>query len=525
MRKENNIDRIFSEGLANYSESPPAFVWDAISDGMQGAKQNKKILLLWRGAAAAAIIGLIFLAGLFWNNTNNTLADANLKPQGTAMQQLDLDTMGANEIKANIDEIIDEDQKNPVNFTQKQNKTSQNLTSNNNKLSESKTQSLASSNKASSVYNKPDFNITDKKSADKTTGAQNNANEKMQPIASEEDQTYAQIITPIITEGTDIEKNKTPLLKKMDAQAMHNLADYSAPNTMRLKKNTDKPVLKSNETDNWILAFDNHKPLKPSDKKGLEFALGGQFSPSYSNNDAGQSDGSSAAAANEDGIMSYTGGINLNIKTRKRWEIETGVYYSQIGQKFSNPIIGKPDKIIYTASPGAGIQSKKPNLNNSMGNISLESTAQQELVKDVAISNAAIRLNSNDLAYSPTQVEAITVQQELEYLEIPFLLRYNLLNKSVGLSVSGGMSTNFLIGNNAYRLENSSKNRIGETQDINEISYSAIFGFGFRAPILKSLDFNLEPRIKYFMNSVTDSPESSYKPYSIGIYTGVSYHF
>lgn len=160
-----------------------------------------------------------------------------------------------------------------------------------------------------------------------------------------------------------------------------------------------------------------------------------------------------------------------------------------------------------------------------MGNISLESTAQQELVKDVAISNAAIRLNSNDLAYSPTQVEAITVQQELEYLEIPFLLRYNLLNKSVGLSVSGGMSTNFLIGNNAYRLENSSKNRIGETQDINEISYSAIFGFGFRAPILKSLDFNLEPRIKYFMNSVTDSPESSYKPYSIGIYTGVSYHF
>ncbi len=488
MKENKNIDRIFSEGLANYSELPPAFVWDAITDGMQGAKQNKKMLVLWRSIAAAAIIGLIFLGGLFWSNTNNTLADANLQPNGTDVQQLDIDKREAGKNNTSHDEANTKYQETPANLTQKQHKVV-------------------------------------RKNTDKGSDAKNDAGGKTQLITNGNNQTYAQIITPAVTETKDVEKSETPLLQKMDAQDVPNLADYSAPNAMHLLKSTGEPTLKNIEPDNWMLAFDNNKPLRASDKNGLQFALGGQFSPSYSYNEAGQLDGSNATAANEDGIMSYTGGINLNIKTRKRWEIETGVYYSQIGQKFSNPMIGNPDKMIYTANPGAGIQTKKPNLNNSMGNINLQSSARQDLIKEVAISNAAIRLNSNDFAYSPTQVEAITVQQELDYIEIPFLLRYNLLNKSVGLSLSGGMSTNFLIGNSAYRIENNSKNKIGETQGINEISYSAIFGFGFRAPILKSLDFNLEPRIKYFMNSVTDNPESSYKPYSIGIYTGVSYRF
>ncbi len=488
MKNKNNIDRIFSEGLANHSELPPAFVWDAIAGRLEGAKQNKKMLVLWRSLAAAAIFGLIFLGGLFWNIKNDTLAEAKLQTKSTTIQQIDLNKGEVRKNNTIIDEDIIQVRETQANVTQKQNKVVQENT-------------------------------------DKSTDAKNGSGGNTQPIANEDKQTYAQIITPVITEAKDIEKSETPLLQKMDAQTVQNLADYSAPNTMHLLKQTDEPTLIISEPDSWILAFDNNKPLKASDKKGLQFALGGQFSPSYSNNNPGQSEGSNAAATNEDGIMSYTGGINLNIKTRKRWEIETGVYYSQIGQKFSNPMISNPDKMLYTASPGAGIQSKKPNLNNSMGNISLQSSSHEDLIKEVAINNAAIRLNANDFAYSPNQVEAITVQQELDYIEIPFLLRYNLLNKSIGLSLSGGMSTNFLIGNSAYRMENNSKNKIGETQDINDISYSAIFGFGFRAPILKSLDFNLEPRIKYFMNSVTDNPESSYKPYSIGIYTGVNYRF
>lgn len=498
MKENNNIDRIFSEGLANYSEKPPAFVWDAIAGGLQGAKQNKKILFIWRGVAAAAIVGLLFLGGLFWNNSNNNdrIADSRLQQPSNALQQSGIDNMEVHENKANMDKSIALEQEKRQNTKQKQIKSVQksiNVPSNKIKPSENKTQSLASVDKA----------------------------------INEDKQTYAQIIAPIIAETKDIEKSETPLLQKMGLNTVHTRADYSVPNALHLLNKPEKPALKSSETDNFLLAFDNHKPLKASDKKALQFALGGHFSPSYSYNDPGQSDGSTVAAANEDGIISYTGGINLNIKTRKKWEIETGVYYSQIGQKFSNPMIGSPDKMFFAAGPNAGVESKKPNLKNSMGNITLKTSAQQQLIKEVAVSNAntAFRLNSDNFADSPTQVDAITVQQELDYIEIPFLLRYNLLNKSVGLSLSGGMSTNFLIGNSAYRMENNSKNNIGETQGINDISYSAIFGFGFRAPILKSLDFNLEPRFKYFMNSVTDSPGSSYKPYSIGIYTGVSYQF
>ncbi|SMO73042.1 Outer membrane protein beta-barrel domain-containing protein [Saccharicrinis carchari] len=519
MKKNNNIDRIFSEGLANYSETPPAFVWEAIGEGMQGAKGTKKALIIWRSLAAAAVIGLVFLGGLFWHNINksNAIADADLQQVGSLEHLSEDENKGAYKYKGAGNSKAD-----MANDAMRNGQTQTGL-------NESKPYEIVDKSRFDNVVQaNPASALASVTSAKILTAEENivageggNASDSQQYAAVDNNSVY----TNRRGTGYEIENSNTPVLQKIDEHADFRLADYKGVDANRIFKDKNKAALKAGTINSLMQAFDKQISSPETEKRALQFALGGQFSPSYSYRETGSSGASGRSAVNEDGIVSYTGGINLNVKTRKRWEIETGVYYSQVGQKFSNPLIGHPDKMFLSAGSDAGVQSKKPNLQNSLGNIALDPSSQKELVKEVAITNGAFRLNSDNLGYSPNQVDAITVQQELDYIEVPLLLRYNLIDNLVGLSVSGGMSANFLIDNNAYRVENSSKDRIGETQGINEISYSAIFGMGLRTPIFKSLDFNLEPRLRYFMNSVSDSPGSSYKPYSIGIYTGVSYRF
>ncbi|MGQ1785772.1 MULTISPECIES: outer membrane beta-barrel protein [unclassified Saccharicrinis] len=497
MNKNKNIDHIFKDGLAHFSEVPPAHVWNAVQGGAQGVGQNKKAIIFWRSVAAAVIIGLLFLGGLFWNNRidNKAMVTDNAIPaKGT-------DTKKANE---DTDNMILKDSSDEESHEEKYMDTESNYSPN--------PPIVAFKNNKQAVH------------PEGKTGTENVSTGFSERMVNNE-----QINSSTgVTDGMATSPHAVPI-SKIEPGANIQLANALPVDATQLFNTQNQNTIIDLETqaaNNLLIAINN--PLdnpEENKKRTLQFAIGGQFSPSYSYRETGSSGNANSTAANEDGIMSYTGGINLNIKTRKRWGIETGIFYAQVGQKFSNPLIGRSDKMLYSASPAAGIRSREANLKNSMGNIKLQSSAQQDLIQEVATSSANIQLNTrSDATFTANELEIIKIQQELDYIEIPFLLRYDLLNKSVGISISGGMSTNFLIGNGAYKIENNSKDKIGEMEHISEINYTAIFGLGLRTPILKSLDFNFEPRIRYFMNSVTEQG-GSYKPYSIGVYTGVSYTF
>ncbi|WP_075590490.1 outer membrane beta-barrel protein [Labilibacter marinus] len=466
---EKNIDNIFKDGLSDFKETPPAFVWNAIESNLQGRKNNKRTIILWRSIAAAAIIGILFLGGLLWqNNTQQPLLTnvSNIEMNNESISTEE--SIGNTSSAPLLDNAIDNTLTNTIVI----NTISSELSNNNSSNTNVKKESINLSN--------------------------NNAHE----LANNKNMGVLRMIT-----NKDIE-----IMCHSDVNATHTF------------NKVNQSMLNSKAVE--YLNFANHSTsisIEEKKKKELKYALGGQFSPSYSSNGSNSNGG--ASAVNEDGIMSYTGGINLNIKTRKRWAIETGVYYSQVGQKFSNPIVSQNKRNFYSPAASGGIQSAKPNLSNSMGSIKLNNTSNQNLIEDAAMSSITYELNSDapNNTIDNTAANDITVQQELDYIEVPFLLKYNLVDKTIGISLSGGMSTNFLLGNSAYQLNNSSKEKIGEMANINDVNYTAIFGFGLSAPILKSLDFNFEPRIRYFMNSVSNS--GSYQPYSIGFYTGVSYTF
>ena len=133
-------------------------------------------------------------------------------------------------------------------------------------------------------------------------------------------------------------------------------------------------------------------------------------------------------------------------------------------------------------------------------------------------------LEDNTLAAS-VMVSPTNFIQDFEYVEIPLYLRYTLIDSKIDVVMLGGLSSNFLIGNQVFVNGSSGKSLVGKTKDMELINYSGTLGLGFKYELSKRISLNVEPRIKYYISSLSGSSSVTYKPYTIGVFTGLSYEF
>jgi hypothetical protein len=94
----------------------------------------------------------------------------------------------------------------------------------------------------------------------------------------------------------------------------------------------------------------------------------------------------------------------------------------------------------------------------------------------------------------------------------------------VGFSFVGGFST-FLLSDNEVSYELRGDNTIlGEANNINDVSYSANFGFGLDYNFSKNISFNVDPMFKYQISTFNNT-SGSFRPYFIGVYSGLNIKF
>jgi len=466
--KKKHIDDIFSEGLMNYSEQPPVHIWNSIESEILAKKKRKTVLIFWQGLSAAAIITLVFFVSILHKpDTKNTTALNNSKTIEVSNQKTEEQIT---DIKLDNEEFIsakDRDFSKTSNLTYSA--IAHNFPNNNNFLNRK------------SIINKH------------SEGRSINKNEQA------------------------IHENTLSKLKNLKPDVDSNYDLTSKIYTLSVShKETNKEFLSP-----FVNTVPENKETE--NNRGNIFSLGGSVSPTYAFRNSSEDN----SANQENGITSLSGGLNISIKTTKRLHIETGVIYAQVGQKFSNSYFEGDRSIAFLANAETlnmdTPNNSNDNLKNSMGNI-ITTTNNS----DLPMANISTeKINSFDLnsAKVSTNAYKVNIQQELDYIEIPFNLKYFILDKKYKLSLTSGVSSNFLIGNGAYALNDGSKDRLGSIEGINKVSYSATFGFGIKAPLSKSFDFNIEPRFKYFFNSVTSSSQYDFKPYSFGVFSGVSYKF
>jgi hypothetical protein len=255
-----------------------------------------------------------------------------------------------------------------------------------------------------------------------------------------------------------------------------------------------------------------------------KWGVGTQFSPGYSYRNLGASDGGAASSSYynevEEGMVSYAAGVNVHYSPLKRLSLQSGLYYSRMGVKIVNAYMAHYSES-YILDNGPGNLAA---ISNSTGTIKMQqdmdyvyvSNAGSESAWDMA--SSFVRSNS----FSTTDGE---IHQHFEYIELPMILRYRVIDRRLGFNFLGGFSTNFLVGSNAYFQEGENREQIGTTLNLRPLNYSSIFGVGLDYSISKRFHINLEPTFRYYLNSINTGSGIKSHPYSIGFYTGILYVF
>lgn len=130
------------------------------------------------------------------------------------------------------------------------------------------------------------------------------------------------------------------------------------------------------------------------------------------------------------------------------------------------------------------------------------------------VSNQTIYIASNGS-------EKMDITQKISYTEIPVEIKYQFLNKKVGLKSSLGFSYLLLDANKvSIRTLNGYSQEIGKTKNLSQTSFSFNIGMEIEYPLFKNTKIFVEPLFSYQVKAFSDNNS---KPYIIGIHSGIRY--
>jgi hypothetical protein len=471
MKKNKNLDELFREKLLNYEQEPPAYLLENILAGAAGARRKRKIVF-WRVAGVAAAVLLAFVAGWQLKYMNS----------GTVDQQVVVSQNSSPKTKKAIPVVSET-------------KTAVN------KIQETQVAANETSNK---------------------TKSDKNLQVASRNIFQEKKISPAILINSRSEESTSLDPVKTLTgrinRKEQFANVLHE----------KKVKNSDLN-LEILPIDRQIIEQNKQMDLAQNEtgKKGL-WLVGAQVSPAYSvtRSSHSQQYASNMLNSSSNTPVELGGGISVEYKPGKRWSLQSGVYYAGLGQTSGNSSYSKGNDFALAADRGNAYFNTAVNIDAQSSKMSMNSAAGVIEFNSIP-SGIVLGANIEDktMVSSAVVVSDARFIQNFEYIEIPLYLRYTLLDSRFDVEMLGGFSSNVLIGNDTYMESSTGKSLVGKTQDMQWMNYSGTLGLGLKYGLSKRIFLNVEPRIKYYLNSLNSNSAVTYKPYTIGVYTGISYQF
>jgi hypothetical protein len=307
-------------------------------------------------------------------------------------------------------------------------------------------------------------------------------------------------------------------------------AEFSQPVTASLNQSslgTDRPkLIPLNKPVSQTIAEEGFPVLFADDGQSAQetkkWTIAALISPTYMSN-MGNAPGVLAEQVRsaEQPVVSYGGGIALSYKLSKRFSLQSGLYYSS----FENQLSG-----ITTFGGYRQYDQTKGNVNFKMqtsNGMVLVSNPDIYLVDNLSGSRLTNYHDKGSFDQVKSSLEYLgsSLQQNMSYLELPLILRYKLVDRALGFNIVGGLSSNFLVNNSVYASLDGEKLQIAETEDLRQLIMSSSIGMGFEYSLGKGVSFNFEPTFRYFLNPSNGTGSISLHPYSIGIFSGLSYKF
>ncbi len=462
-RKEEHIDKIFRDGLKDFKMIPPPDVWNGVASSVTSGTRKR---FYWIAGVAAT---LLFFLGMAWLIISQGPEPSVISEQNIVSPKVNKPVTG------------DKNQK------------------------------------------KMKFPAIGKKEIKPATGSQ-----KINNLPEDEK-------VPVLTEKTDLkyvaEKENVPVEEKVEAISLKDGSLISSPftalklNTTQQRKEESPFSFDISNSDINNMAKLDFAPVKTP--KESKWGMGGSLSPLYSfrysssenNNDMNY------FYNNESPGYGFTGSLSAIFRAKKRLTIQTGVQFSRSG-------ISRSDVMFYS-NPETGSLLKSGILRNnipypiesSLGTIT--SKDNPFYLIDFVLPDGELYTGNLSALPEFERYESFqsTLVQSFEFLEVPFLVRYKLIDRKFGVSVMSGVGTSFLVGNDVFIYHQNEKVPLGQTDDVSKLNITGSAGLGFEYSFNPKFSLNLEPTFKYFLNSFNTNPDVSTHPYFFGIYSGLSFYF
>lgn len=544
MSEKKKIDRVFQEKFRDFEFAPPEPAWDNIRAALEKKKKRRVIPLWFRMSGVAALLVLGF--GLFatfnesitmdkdsvvtnqnigTDNTgkipsptgkriraNETVADGGnslgntvAKPDAAVASDDSGVTSGNGDNKFKDQFIKNKSGRHPrtksgVDAGVQQSVASQNDNSNSSRKAErrqKRNRNIApSANQGYADNSKSNRGTSGRNSSKGQKGnGLNSGSELNRSVAS------AQGTTTTSGTGTSDNGNAATGIDRSLPVAPANreeVAETPVDTTATPKPENElekllQEKLKGEDKDKKELA-----DATPQDR----WALKPQVAPVYYSSLSNGSPIDAQFASNSktyDNNMSY--GLGVNYAVNNRLHIRSGVNtvdlsYSTHGIEFYASLTDQTNNVSTAKNANIVVQNTRP--------------------------PSAVTISADQL---PQQKFNGSMVQKMGYIEVPLELSYALVNKKFGIDVIGGVSTLFLNNNNIYVTSTQGYNvEVGEAENLNDVHFSTNLGVGFKYRFWKSFQANFEPTFKYQLNTFSGDA-GNFKPYFIGLYSGISFSF
>jgi hypothetical protein len=336
---------------------------------------------------------------------------------------------------------------------------------------------------------------------------------------------------------SDQVKNTPDILIEKDISAPQEIESISSPEQVSYIKETKSLSITNGESNRSsflntsnstvgsqvkikyadLYITDNTTP-KPKNR----WSIAAMASPTYLSSFNSGSDGlSKELTSSEQSLISYSGGVAFSYKISKRFSVQSGLYYSSLGQKVNgiNSFSGfQPYGTITKGDHNFEVLTANGTVFTSNPDVFLSANGGDRIV--TAYTNDVF-----DPKKASLQPVSTSLDQNFKYLELPVVLKYKLIDKTIGINLIGGLSYNLLVGNSVSTTVDGNRYSIGNTRGLNPLTLSSSLGMGMEYNLSTKLSLNLEPTFRYYLNPFSVSTGSYIHPYSFGIFSGVSYKF
>ena len=552
MKDNKNIERLFQEKFKDFEALPPQDSWDIIASRLNEKKKKKRILPIWfqfSGIAAS----LFIIGSLIWNfsgesnttevpNSNNTIVNTEdskgnsnnsniTSPNNEAIvydsqsNEENLDKKSNNSINQYNEKSIDEKL---VKSKLKNNSSRRNRLVSNGKL---QNDIDASSNqkgfkKGKNNFKKQSSSVTNSEKALVANTEKNKAKRKSKSKSIKNNSDFENLFDDNNVVDNSRE-DKTSINKETIGAYFENITSNTTTitnNDSITKQTNNSDVVVSNEiiTQDSTLVAEVSKETNPleellkekeagknedeKEEKRSKWAISTNASPVYFNSLA---QGSSIDQQFDSNSKNYATTLSLGIAgsyaINNKLSIKTGVNNINISYNTNDVLF----------------DARMNNVENNIPTISRNPEASN-MVFSSKVGN--VETLSGDVENVIIENNVGALQQNISYIEVPLELSYKLLDKKFGIEVIGGMSTLFLNQNNISLVANGIEMEVGRANNLNNIHFSSNVGLGFKYNFWKSFNANFQPMFKYQINTFSEN-SGNFKPYFIGLYTGVSFSF